>query len=202
MEQIQVIKDLVECYKKLPGIGSKTAERLAYATVELDKESLDEFIRAFDDAKNKVHQCEQCGIFYMDHCPICSDKTRDHKVLLVVSNYKDIYSIERTKEYKGVYFTLHGTLSALHNRSAESIGINRLKDKVVNDGIEEVILALPTDMEGETTSLYISNMFKDFPKLKLSRLAYGLPVGTNLEYLDNLTISQSLKGRVNLKESK
>ena len=199
MEQIQVIKDLIECYRKLPGIGIRTAERLAYATLELDKDSLEGFSKAFEDAKTKVHRCPECGIFYTEECPICSDKNRNHKVLLVVSNYKDIYSIERTKVYDGLYFSLGGTLSPLHNRTADSIGITRLKERVMKDQITEVILALPTDLEGETTSLYITNMFKDFPNLTLSRLAYGLPIGTNLEYLDNLTISQSLKGRVLIK---
>lgn len=199
MEQIQVIKDLIECYKRLPGIGSKTAERLAYATIELPKEDLEKFLSAFQDCKDKVSRCPECGIFYTDRCPICSDSNRDHQKLLVVSSSKDIYSIERTKEYDGLYFTLNGTLSALHNRSAESIGLNRLKEKVRNGKVTEVILALPTDLEGETTCLYISNMFKDDSKVRVTRLAYGIPVGTNLEYLDNLTISQSLKGRVNLK---
>lgn len=199
MEQIQTIKDLIECYKKLPGIGSKTATRLAYATLELSKEERDGFIQALMDANEKVTRCPQCGIFYSDKCPICSDKTRNHHLLLVVSSTKDIYSIERTKDFDGVYFTLNGTLSALHNRSAESIGLFRLRDRVKAEGIEEIILALPTDLEGETTSLYITNMFKDDADVKISRLAYGLPVGTNLEYLDNLTISQSLKGRVKLK---
>lgn len=198
MEQIQTIKDLIECYKKLPGIGSKTAERLAYATLELSKEDRDKFISALNDSNDKVKRCPDCGIFYMDDCPICKDPSRNHKVLLVISNSKDIYPIERTKEYNGLYFTLNGTLSALHNRTAESIGLNKLKDRIQKDSIEEIILALPTDLEGETTSLYITNMFKDVP-VKITRLAYGLPVGTNLEYLDNLTISQSLKGRVNLK---
>lgn len=199
MEQIQVIKDLIECYKRLPGIGSKTAERLAYATIELPKEDLEKFLSAFQDCKDKVSRCPECGIFYTDRCPICSDSNRDHQKLLVVSSSKDIYSIERTKEYDGLYFTLNGTLSALHNRSAESIGLNHLKEKVRGGKVTEVILALPTDLEGETTCLYISNMFKDDSKVRVTRLAYGIPVGTNLEYLDNLTISQSLKGRVNLK---
>ncbi len=198
MEQIQAIKELIECYKKLPGIGNKTAERLAYATLELSTEDRDKFLNAFLNVNQNVKRCDDCGIFYEDKCPICEDETRNKKILLIISNSKDIYSIERTKEYNGLYFTLNGTLSALHNRTAESIGLNKLKDRIVKDNIEEIILALPTDLEGETTSLYITNMLKENP-VKVSRLAYGLPVGTNLEYLDDLTISQSLKGRVNLK---
>ncbi len=198
MEQIQAIKELIECYKKLPGIGNKTAERLAYATLELSTEDRDKFLNAFLNVNQNVKRCDDCGIFYEDKCPICEDETRNKKILLIISNSKDIYSIERTKEYNGLYSTLNGTLSALHNRTAESIGLNKLKDRIVKDNIEEIILALPTDLEGETTSLYITNMLKENP-VKVSRLAYGLPVGTNLEYLDDLTISQSLKGRVNLK---
>lgn len=198
MEQIQAIKELIECYKKLPGIGNKTAERLAYATLELSTEDRDKFLNAFLNVNQNVKRCDDCGIFYEDKCPICKDETRNKKILLIISNSKDIYSIERTKEYNGLYFTINGTLSALHNRTAESIGLNKLKDRILKDNIEEIILALPTDLEGETTSLYITNMLKENP-VKVSRLAYGLPVGTNLEYLDDLTISQSLKGRVNLK---
>ncbi|MFA6829093.1 MAG: recombination mediator RecR [Bacilli bacterium] len=196
MEQIDVVRDLIECYKKLPGIGAKTAERLAYATLDLTPEEREAFISAFLDCNTKVKKCPNCGLFYTDVCPVCSDKTRNHLVLLVVSNSKDIYSIERTKNYQGTYFTLSGTLSPLRNRTPDLIGIPRLKARVEKEGIKEIILALPTDLEGETTSLYIANIYKNNPEIKVSRLAYGLPVGTNLEYLDNLTISQSLKGRV------
>lgn len=202
MEPIDTVEKLIECFKLLPGIGSKTAERLSYATLELSEDQRKAFIEALEECNVKVKRCPECGVFYVDDCPICSDKNRDHSLVLVVSNSKDIYSLEKTKEFHGTYFSLAGTLSPLHNRNPEQIGIPRLKERVLKDNVKELILALPTDLEGETTSLYIANIYKENPNVKVSRLAYGLPVGTNLEYLDNLTISQSLKGRVVLNAKK
>jgi recombination protein RecR len=114
---------------------------------------------------------------------------------MIVSDSKDILSIEKTKGYNGLYFSLKGTLSPLKNRTPDEIGIPLLKERVKIDGVKEIILALPTDLEGETTCLYIVNIFKNNPEVKVTRLAYGIPVGTNLEYLDNMTIAQSIKGR-------
>lgn len=195
MEPIKTIQDLIVCYKKLPGVGYKTAERLAYATLELSEAERDSFIEAFTDCNTKVKKCPNCGTFFNDVCPICSDTKRDKSELMIVSNSKDILSIEKTKGYNGLYFSLKGTLSPLKNRTPDEIGIPLLKERVRIDGVKELILALPTDLEGETTCLYIANIFKDKPDVKVSRLAYGIPVGTNLEYLDNMTIAQSIKGR-------
>jgi recombination protein RecR len=201
MQEIATIGELIECYKLLPGIGAKTAERLAYATLELTPEQRQAFVEAFTHATTDVKRCPKCGLFFTDECPVCSDKKRNHQQVLVVSNTKDIYAIERTKDYQGTYFSLKGTLSPLRNRTPDKIGIPALKSRVEDDKVSELILALPTDLEGETTALYIANLYQGRADIKVSRLAYGLPVGTNLEYLDNLTISQSLKGRVVLNEN-
>ncbi|MFA6861682.1 MAG: recombination mediator RecR [Bacilli bacterium] len=195
MEPIKTIEDLIACYKLLPGVGYKTAERLAYATMELTEEQRNSFIASFTDCNTKVKKCPLCGTYFDDVCPICSDPKRDKTQLLVVSDSKDILSIEKTKGYNGLYFSLKGTLSPLKNRNPDDIGLPLLKKRVEEDKIKELILALPTDLEGETTSLYIANMYKKNPNVKVSRLAYGIPVGTDLEYLDNLTIAQSIKGR-------
>lgn len=200
MEQIKTVQDLIECYKKLPGVGYRTAERLAYATLNLSKEDKDAFIEAFEEAETKVKKCPNCGTYYDEECPICSDPSRDKTTLLVVKDSKDILSIEKTNGYKGGYFTLKGTLSPLKNRNPEDIGIPELKKRVEEDKVKEIILALPTDLEGETTSLYIASLYKKDPARHVSKLANGIPMGTNLEYLDNLTITSSLKGRIQLND--
>ena len=200
MEAIKTIQDLIECYKKLPGIGFKTAERLAYATLHLTAEDRNRFILALTDANEKVQKCPKCGTFFDDQCPICSDLNRDHSVLLVVSDSKDILSIEKTNGYHGEYFSLKGTLSPLKNRTPEEIGIPQLKQRVEKEGIKEIILALPTDLEGETTAMYLANIYRDNPEVSITKLANGIPIGTDLEYLDNMTITSSLKGRVSLKK--
>ena len=200
MEAIKTIQDLIECYKKLPGIGFKTAERLAYATLHLTAEDRNRFILALTDANEKVQKCPKCGTFFDDQCPICSDLNRDHSVLLVVSDSKDILSIEKTNGYHGEYFSLKGTLSPLKNRTPEEIGIPQLKQRVEKEGIKEIILALPTDLEGETTAMYLANIYRDNPDVSITKLANGIPIATDLEYLDNMTITSSLKGRVSLKK--
>lgn len=200
MEAIKTIQDLIECYKKLPGIGFKTAERLAYATLHLTAEDRNRFILALTDANEKVQKCPKCGTFFDDQCPICSDLNRDHSVLLVVSDSKDILSIEKTNGYHGEYFSLKGTLSPLKNRTPEEIGIPQLKQRVEKEGIKEIILALPTDLEGETTAMYLANIYRDNSDVSITKLANGIPIGTDLEYLDNMTITSSLKGRVSLKK--
>ena len=200
MEAIKTIQDLIECYKKLPGIGFKTAERLAYATLHLTAEDRNRFILALTDANETVQKCPKCGTFFDDQCPICSDLNRDHSVLLVVSDSKDILSIEKTNGYHGEYFSLKGTLSPLKNRTPEEVGIPQLKQRVEKEGIKEIILALPTDLEGETTAMYLANIYRDNPDVSITNLANGIPIGTDLEYLDNMTITSSLKGRVSLKK--
>lgn len=200
METIKTIQDLIDSYKKLPGIGYKTAERLAYATLHLTDADRDTFIQALQDASFKVKRCPRCGTFFDEECPICSNPNRDHNLLLVVADSKDILSIEKTNGYQGYYFSLKGTLSPLRNKTPESIGINELKQRVKEDHVKEIILALPTDLEGETTTLYIANLYKNSEDVHVSKLANGIPIGTNLEYLDNLTITSSLRARISLNE--
>lgn len=195
MDSIKTIQDLIASYKKLPGIGFRTAERLAYATLNLTNDDREKFIQALEDASLKVKRCPNCGTFYDDQCPICSDATRDHSILLVVSDSKDILSIEKTNGFHGMYFSLKGTLSPLKNRNPNDIGIPQLKEVIQRDHVKEIILALPTDLEGETTASYIANLYRKEPSITVSKLANGIPIGTNLEYLDNMTITSSIKGR-------
>ena len=196
MESIKTIQDLIASYKKLPGIGFRTAERLAYATLNLTAEDREEFIQALEDATLKVKRCPNCGTFYDEQCPICSDETRDRRILLIVADSKDILSIEKTNGYHGMYFSLKGTLSPLKNRTPNNIGIPQLKEVIQNNQVKEIILALPTDLEGETTASYIANLYKSSKDVNVSKLANGIPIGTNLVYLDNMTITSSIKGRI------
>ncbi len=200
METIKTIQDLIDSYKKLPGIGYRTAERLAYATLALSHDDKVAFEKAFEDADTKVKRCPNCGTYFDDVCPICSDPTRDKTTLLVVADSKDILSIEKTNGYRGSYFTLKGTLSPLKNRTPDSIGIPALKERVAKDGVKEIIVALPTDLDGETTAMYLANLYQN-TSVHVSKLANGIPMGTNLEYLDNMTITSSLRGRVELTSS-
>ncbi len=199
MEPIKTILALTDSYRKLPGIGPKTAQRLAYATLRLTAEERKLFIAALEDSLTKVKKCPHCGFYFEETCPICSDPKRDRSTILVVIDSKDILAIEKTKNYNGLYFVLDGTLSPLRNRNAEAIGIPHLEKEVSDNGVKEVILALPTDLEGETTALYIASLFGK-KNVKVTRLAHGIPVGTNLEYLDNLTIAQSIQHRTDMEK--
>ena len=194
MEKLEIIKQLSSLYKKFPTVGSKSATRLAYATLNLTSDERKQLIEALEYCNVKLSKCPTCGSFFEDKCPFCSDPNREKDKILVVSDSKDIYSIENTNSYKGLYYTLNGLLSPLKNQDQEKIGINKLYAKVIDEKIKEVILALPTSFEGENTSFYISHLFKN-DKVSVTRIAYGIPVGTNLEYLDQLTISRSLNGR-------
>lgn len=202
METIKTINELIEAYKKLPGIGYRTAQRLAYATLLLSKEDRQNFSNALLDANTKVEHCPKCGTYFEEHCPICDDSSRDFTKMLVVSDSKDIITIESTKGYHGGYFTLNGTLSPLKNRTPDVIGIPNLKKQIEEKRVTEVILALPTDLEGETTAAYILNLYQGNPNISISKLANGIPIGTNLEYLDSQTITSSLNGRIVVKGGK
>lgn len=199
MEQIKTVQDLKSYYKKLPGIGEKTAERLAYATLSFDKEVLIEFSNALQNVVNNITTCSHCGIFIdSDKCPICDDESRDKKTLLVVSDVKNVISFEKTNKYHGLYFVLGGSISLMKGITPEKLHIPELKKRVIDDKINEVILACNSTLEGETTSLYIAKILEE-TNVKVSRLAFGLPFGAELEYVDEATISRSLLDRTVVK---
>lgn len=200
MDQIKTIKDLISSFKLYPSIGSKTAERLAYATLSLSDNERENFINALDQV-SKLKKCPTCGMYINDGCPICSDNERDKETILVVADSKDIFSIEKDGIYKGLYFALSGTISPIKNRMPENIGIDQLEKRVIDGNIKEVILALPTDLDGETTALYIEKIFHD-KDVVVSKIANGIPIGTSLEYLDSYTLKSSIQGRRNMKEEK
>lgn len=199
MEPIKTIVDLKNYYKRLPGIGEKTAERLAYATLGFSKEAIDGFIVALKDVEEKVHTCSECGIFIdTDKCPICSDSSRDGKTLLVVSDVKNVISFEKTGKYSGKYFVLGGSISMMKGITPERLRIPELKRKIIDEGIEEVILACNSNIDGETTSLYIAQILSTVD-VKVTRLAFGLPFGADLEYVDEETIARSLHARTTVR---
>lgn len=194
MEQIKIIEDLIQSFMKYPTIGRKTAERLAYSSLSLPEEALQQLTSSLSGISS-LKRCPTCGYFYEDKCPFCSDKNRDQKTILVVSDIKDIITIETSEIYDGLYFALKGTISPIRNRMPNNIGILDLKARVLDHQIKEVILALPTDLDGETTSLYISKMFSKFSDITVSRIANGIPIGSSLDYLDKYTLKSSILGR-------
>lgn len=202
MDPIKTIKDISSFYKKLPSVGGRTALRLAYATVFLPKEDLIKFSEILKNAVTQVKECPKCGLLIdSDKCPICSDSSRDQATILVVTDVKNVIAIENTETYKGLYFVLKGSLAPSEHRTPESIGLFKLRDRVLNEKIKEVIVCTDSDLEGETTALYIASLLKNVG-CKVTKLASGLPSGAILEYADPLTISQAIKGRVSMEEKK
>lgn len=191
----KTFNDLIECYKKLPGIGEKNAERLAFATLELDDEIVDIFSSAVKTVKEKTKNCKKCNnISEEDLCGICADKTRNHGVICVVENTKNLVLFEKTGAFNGVYHVLGGLISPLDGINPDDINIDSLFKRIESEEIEELILALRPSVEGETTALYIQKKLSD-KNLKITKIAYGVPMGTDMEYIDPMTLEIALSNR-------
>lgn len=191
---------LIEEFNKLPSVGKKSAQRFAFAILEMEKEEVETFAKALIDVKEKVKKCSVCGNFSEEEiCDICSDDNRNKKIICVVEDSKDIVALERARSYKGLYHVLHGKLSPLNGKGVEDLNIKSLLDRIGSGEVEELIMALNPDLEGETTSMYISRLVKHFD-IKVSRIASGIPMGGNLEYADMATLAKSLEGRFELKD--
>lgn len=189
------IQILIEQFCKLPGIGPKTAERLVFYLLKQNKEDLNEFASALTQINNSVTKCSIChNISEKDPCTICSDKARNHKVICIVAEPHDLAAIENTGEYKGVYHVLGGVLDPLSGITPERLSFNNLLTKLQKNKISEIILAFNPDMEGEATMIYLNNLLKPF-KIKITRLARGMPVGADLEYTDEITLSSAIRNR-------
>lgn len=200
MMSTKSIEILTEEFNKLPTIGKKTAQRLAFAVLEMEREEVEVFAKALLEVKDKVRKCSVCGNFSEeDICSICSDATRDHKTICVVEDSKDISALERAKSYKGIYHVLHGKIAPLSGKSLDQLNIQTLVERVDKNGVKEVIMALNPDLEGETTSMYLTKLLKNFD-IRISRIASGIPMGGNLEYSDMATIIKSMEGRRDLKD--
>ena len=189
------LSDLADQFAKLPGIGGKTAQRLAFHVLELPDEDAQAFADAIIAAKQTVHTCSVCqNLTDREICPICDDPIRDKGVICVVAEPKDVIAMERSREFSGVYHVLHGVISPLNNVTQNDIRIRELLQRVATGAVREVIMATNPDTEGEATAMYISRLLRPM-EVKVTRLAYGIPVGSQLEYADEITLSRALEGR-------
>lgn len=196
----QSIEKLIESFEKLPSIGRKTAERLAFYMLEAEKSEVMDFVNSLIEAKNNLKECSICfNISDSNPCHICKDSFRDNKTICVVEDVKDIVAMEKTHEYKGVYHVLHGAISPMNNITADDIKIKELLQRIKKEKIEEVIIATNPKVEGEATAMYISKLLSPFD-IKITRIASGVPIGGDLEYIDEITLSKALKGRIDIKE--
>ena len=189
------LQDLADQFARLPGIGGKTAQRLAFYVLELPMDEAQAFADAIVEAKRTVHTCPVCqNLTDREICPICNDETRNRSVICVVAEPKDVIAMERSREFSGVYHVLHGVISPLNHVTQDDIRVKELLKRVASGGVEEVIMATNPDTEGEATAMYISRLLRPM-EVKVTRLAYGVPVGSQLEYADEVTLSRALEGR-------
>lgn len=191
----ETVLKLINQFEKLPGIGHKTAVRLAFYILESDEKVAKEFSEVLVNAKNNVKFCSTCyNLTEKDPCDICSNNKRDESVICVVENVKDVIAMEKTHEYKGKYHVLHGSISPMNNISAGDIKIKELLERLKDDAVKEVILATNPTVEGEATAMYISRLIKPLG-IKVSQIGHGVPVGGDLEYTDEITLIKALEGR-------
>ena len=194
----ETVNKLINQFEKLPGIGHKTAVRLAFYILESDENVAKEFSETLVKAKKNVKFCSICyNLTEKDPCDICSNSIRDESTICVVENVKDVIAMEKTHEYKGKYHVLHGSISPMNNISAGDIKIKELLERLKDDSIKEVILATNPTVEGEATAMYISRLIKPLG-IKVTRIAHGIPVGGDLEYTDEITLIKALEGRTQM----
>ncbi len=189
------LQNLTEQFARLPGVGGKTAQRLAFHVLELPYEDAKSFADAIMEAKSSIHLCPKCqNLTDREICPICEDSARDDSVICVVAEPRDVIAMERAREYHGVYHVLHGVISPLNRVTQDDIKIRELMLRVGTGEVSEIIMATNPDTEGEATAMYISRLLRPM-EIKVTRLAYGIPVGSQLEYADEVTLSRALEGR-------
>lgn len=186
---------LVDALKKLPGIGTKSAERMAYRILDMDNEIVHTMVSAIVDAHQSLHSCEKCGhLTDLKECIICTDHSRDAQTICVVQSAKDVFAFERGESYRGLYHVLHGAISPVNGVGPTDLNIASLINRIQRDGIKEVILATNPNVEGETTALYLGKLLERY-SIKVTRLAYGLSVGASLDYTDDFTLMKAIQGR-------
>ena len=192
------LENLIDKFASLPGIGRKSAQRLAFHLLALPEEEALSFANAITEAKRQVHTCRICqNLTEGEVCPICSSDRRDRSTICVVSEPRDVLSIERGHEYNGLYHVLHGVLSPMAHVGPDDLRIKELLHRAAEDEVEEVIMATNPDTEGEATAMYLSRLLKPF-NIKVTRLAYGIPVGSNLEFADDATLMRAMEGRTEM----
>ncbi|WP_031546735.1 recombination mediator RecR [Salinicoccus luteus] len=198
MHYPEPISKLIDSFMKLPGIGPKTAQRLAFYVLNMKEDDVVNFSRSLMEVKRDLQFCSVCGhITDIDPCYICQDKNRDRSIVCVVQDTKDVIAMEKMREYKGLYHVLHGAISPMDGIGPEDINVATLIERLKDDQIEEIILATNPNIEGESTAMYISRLVKPIG-VKITRLAHGLPVGGDLEYADEVTLSKAIEYRTEL----
>ena len=189
------IEKLIQSFEKLPSIGNKTAARLAFYMLNASEEETNEFVSSIINAKKNLKYCSKCyNISDTDPCPICGNPKRDPSVICVVEDVRDIIAMERTHEFKGVYHVLHGSISPMNGIGPDDIKIKELLSRLMDGSVKEVILATNPRVEGEATAMYLSKLIKPLG-IKVTRIAHGIPVGGDLEYTDEITLTKALEGR-------
>jgi recombination protein RecR len=189
------LKNLIEAFKYLPSVGEKTAERFAFSIFDLDDDQIELFKESLDDVRSKVHPCSKCNVLTEeDLCSICSDDHREKNTLCVVEDVKSVFLFEKLGMFKGKYHVLNGLISPLDGVNPEDIGIDKLLDRIHDEKFKEIIFAFRPSIEGETTALYIKKIL-DGLDLKITKLASGLPIGADMEYIDSLTLERALNDR-------
>ncbi len=196
MQYTKPLANLIDFFERFPSIGPKSAQRMALHLLKMPNLEVQKFANLMIEAKEKIHYCSICyNMSQNDPCEICQNLNRDNKTICVVSETKDLLAIEKTNEYNGVYHVLQGVISPLEGIGANDIRIRELLNRISGNDVEEIILALNPTVEGEATSLYICKLLKPFD-IKISRIAMGLPIGSDLEYADEITLSKALECRV------
>ena len=189
------LSDLINYFRKLPGIGEKSAERMALSLLDLSCEDVENFAAAMVDSKNNLHPCEVCGhITDKDVCDICSNERRNKSVICILEDYKSVFAFEKAGNYNGVYHVLNGLISPIDDINPEDINISSLIDRVEKLDNPELIIALKSTIEGETTTLYLKKIFEN-KNVEISRLSYGIPMGAEIDYLDEITLDRALSDR-------
>ena len=195
MKELKSVTKLIEAFSRLPGVGHRSAEKMAYSVLEMSIEDVEMFSDALKELKRSVHHCPICGTYTEDEvCEICANENRDKTKLIVVSYPKDVLSFEKLNVYDGRYHVLNGVLSAVNGVGINDLNIPSLQKRIKEDKVQEVIIATNPTTEGETTALYLAKILEK-ENINVTRLAYGLPMGGHLEYADSLTLSKALEGR-------
>jgi recombination protein RecR len=195
MHYPEPISKLIDAFSRLPGVGPKTAGRLAFHVLRMREEDVIEFAKALVNVKRNLHYCSVCcNITDIDPCRICQDKSRDNSILCVIQEPKDLVAMERTKEFQGYYHVLHGAISPMEGIGPDQLHIAELLKRLSDETVQEMILATNPNIEGEATAMYLSRLVKPFG-VKVTRIAHGLPVGGDLEYADEVTLTKALEGR-------
>ena len=193
--QIEALQKLAEQFARLPGIGRKSAMRLAFSILELSDEEAQGFANTIIEAKEKVHLCPVCqSLTDKELCAVCNDLSRDRSTIMVLEDTKAVLSMEKVREYRGLYHVLHGVISPMNGVTPDKLKIKELLSRIADDDVKEIIIATNPTVEGEATAMYLSKLLKPFD-IKITRLAYGIPVGSDLEYADEVTLYRAIEGR-------